>query len=140
MEWMVLPLKRYAEFSGRSRRKEYWMFFLLTIILSVVAGVLDTLLGFGSAASYSGAGGVGASFRSNGPIGLILSLGLLVPSIAVAVRRLHDTDRSGWWLLLVLLPIIGWIALFVFYCLAGTRGPNRFGPDPKGENLRDVFA
>lgn len=140
MEWMVLPLKRYIEFGGRSRRKEYWMFFLFTIIVSVVAGLIDALLGFGSTNSFAGPGGAGASFRSNGPVGLIVSLGLLIPSLSVAFRRLHDTDRSAWWLLLVFIPILGWIALLVFYCQEGTRGPNRFGADPKGADLTEVFS
>ena len=126
MEWMLLPLKRYAQFSGRSRRKEYWMFTLFTILVSIAASLIDVILGFG--------------FQNNGPVGIIASLALLVPGIAVAMRRLHDTDRSGWWLLLFLLPIIGWIVLLVFYCTDGTPGTNRFGPDPKGENLAEVFA
>jgi uncharacterized membrane protein YhaH (DUF805 family) len=117
MNWMVLPLRRYAEFSGRSRRKEYWMFVLFNIIVGIVTTALDALLGF--------------DFGATGPLNALASLALLVPGIAVAVRRLHDTDRSGWWFLLIFVPILGWIALLVFYCLDGTRGPNRFGPDPK---------
>jgi uncharacterized membrane protein YhaH (DUF805 family) len=140
MEWMILPLKRYFQFGGRSRRKEYWMFFLFTIILGVIAGIIDGLLGYGSARTFSGPNQFGASASSNGPVGILVSLGLLIPGIAVAFRRLHDTDRSAWWLLLILIPILGWIALLVFYCEDGTRGPNRFGPDPKGEDLAEVFG
>ena len=130
MEWMLLPLKRYAEFSGRSRRKEYWMFFLFTIMVGIVLGIIDAVLGLN----------FGSGFGSNGVLGSLFSLATLVPSLAVGIRRLHDTDRSAWWLLLVLLPIIGWIVLLVFYCTEGTRGSNRFGDDPKSENLADVFA
>lgn len=144
MEWMILPLKRYFDFSGRSRRKEYWMFFLLTIIVGIVAGIIDSMLGFGTASSVTTDSGVSASFSSRGPVAAITSLALLIPSIAVAIRRLHDTDRSGWWLLLVLIPIIGWIVLLVFYCTDGTRGTNRFGPDPKdpggSANAAEVFS
>ncbi|SEM41202.1 Uncharacterized membrane protein YhaH, DUF805 family [Sphingomonas gellani] len=138
--WMILPIKRYFHFGGRSRRKEYWMYFLFTIILGIIAGIIDVLLGFGSAATYAEPGRIGASATSSGPISGLVSLGLIIPSISVAFRRLHDTDRSAWWLLLIFIPILGWIALLVFYCQEGTRGPNRFGQDPKGANLTEVFG
>ena len=133
MEWGLLPLRRYAEFSGRSRRKEFWMFVLLSFIAAIVAGVIDISLGYGTTDSYVSDSGFGASATSSGPVGIILTLALLIPGIAVSVRRLHDTDRSGWWLLLAFLPLIGAIVLVVFYCLDGTRGPNEYGPDPVGE-------
>ena len=139
MEWMTLPLKRYAEFAGRSRRKEFWMFFLLVIIASIVASILDRMLGLGSTNTLVSPHGGLVTTRRNGPLSILVSLGLLVANIAVAIRRLHDTDRSGWWLLLSFIPILGWIALLVFYCTEGTRGPNQFGPDPKAENLGEVF-
>ena len=139
MEWMILPLKRYFEFSGRSRRKEFWMFALLSIVVSIAASIIDSILGFGHSATYAGATGVGASYGSKGPIGALASLALLIPSLAVSFRRLHDVDRSAWWLLLSFIPILGWIVLLVFDCTEGTRGSNRFGPDPKSENLADVF-
>ena len=139
MELMTLPLKRYAEFAGRSRRKEFWMFFLLVIIASIVASTLDRLLGLGSTNTLVSPSGGIMTTRSNGPISILVSLGLLVPNIAVAIRRLHDTDRSGWWLLLSFVPILGWIALLIFYCQEGTRGPNQFGADPKSEHLGEVF-
>jgi uncharacterized membrane protein YhaH (DUF805 family) len=132
MEWMILPLKRYVDFKGRSRRKEYWMFVLFTIILCVAASFIDISLGYGSASTYSGDGSVGASFNANGPATVILMLALFLPGLAVTVRRLHDTDRSGWWILIGLVPLVGWIVLLVFYCTEGTRGDNRFGADPKG--------
>ena len=115
----LTPLRRYAQFSGRARRAEYWWFYLLLIIGLVVALILESLLGFGG---------------SVGPYGLLsglFGLAMLVPSLAAGVRRLHDTDRSGWWLLIAFIPLIGAIVLLVFYVSEGTRGDNRFGPDPK---------
>lgn len=128
MEWMTLPLKRYAVFSGRSRRKEFWMFFLFCVIVGVLTAMLDAILGFG--------------WDGYGPINLLASIALLIPSIAVAVRRLHDTDRSGWWVLLSLIPILGGLALLALCCLDGTLGPNRFGDDPKsrGGGAAETFA
>ena len=141
MEWMLLPLKRYAQFSGRSRRKEYWMFVLLIFIIYVIAMILDSLLGFGTTTRYADVSetGAAAGFNSSGGIITLLAmLALFLPSLAVAIRRLHDTDRSGWWILIGLIPLIGGIVLLVFYCTDGTKGPNRFGPDPKGENPADL--
>lgn len=136
MEWMLLPLKRYAQFSGRSRRREYWMFMLFGLLLFIVTMILDSLLGFGTTTRYAEVGGTGvaAGFQSTGGIitGLAM-LALLLPSLAVGVRRLHDTDHAGWWILLGLLPLVGTIVLLVFFCLDGSRGTNRFGADPKEE-------
>jgi uncharacterized membrane protein YhaH (DUF805 family) len=103
---------RYATFSGRARRAEYWWFFLAYVIAAVVASVIDGMIGI-SLLSW------------------VLSLGLLVPSLAVGVRRLHDTDRSGWWLLIGLVPLVGAIVLLVLLALEGRPGPNRYGPSPK---------
>ena len=165
MDWMLLPLKRYAEFSGRSRRMEFWMWILFTFIVGLVLGLIDGILGFrlgpSSSSSFSSAGTAGFSmFSSIGILGSLWSLATLVPNIAVAIRRLHDTNRTGWWLLLPVIPyviglvimlsaaasqnlgmigiggifsligLVGAIVLLVFYCLPGTPGPNRFGPDP----------
>ena len=125
MEWATLPLKRYAEFTGRSRRKEYWMFVLLSIGIYVIARILDGIAGLN-----------GVIAGTYGPITALAALGLLVPSLAVSIRRLHDSDRSGWWLLLGLVPIVGEIIVLIFMVLEGTRGANRFGADPKaGEVL-----
>jgi uncharacterized membrane protein YhaH (DUF805 family) len=121
MEWATLPLKRYAEFTGRSRRKEYWMFTLLAIGIYIVASILDRIAGMN-----------GMIAGRYGPITTLVALGLLIPSIAVSIRRLHDSDRSGWWLLLGLVPMVGEIIVLVFMVLRGTRGANRFGADPKG--------
>ena len=129
MDWMTLPLKRYADFSGRSRRKEYWMYTLGIIIAVVVLSVVEGIIGIG--------GMVGGFY---GPLTTILLLGTLVPSIAVGVRRLHDTDKSGWFMLLSFIPLVGGLILLVFFCLEGTRGANRFGEDPKVENVGAVFS
>lgn len=119
MNWYLHVLKNYATFSGRARRKEYWMFFLISALISIVLTLLDILLGTYSmeyeAGLFSG----------------LYSLLILIPSIAVVVRRLHDTDRSGWWILISLIPLIGVIVLFVFICLDSQPGTNRFGANPK---------
>ena len=124
MEWATLPLKRYAEFTGRSRRKEYWMFALLSIGIYIIASILDVLAGLN-----------GMIAGRYGPITVLVALGLLVPTLAVSIRRLHDSDRSGWWLLLGLVPMVGEIIVLVFMVLKGTRGANRFGADPKGGDV-----
>lgn len=132
MHWMLLPLRKYFQFSGRSRRKEYWMFMLFFLILFIIAGVIDTMLGFGTVTADTQTAGYAADWSvDNGPTMILLSLLFLIPHWAVTVRRLHDTDRSGWWILIYLLPLIGLITMFVFMCLDGTVGPNRFGADPK---------
>ncbi len=162
MNWMFLPLKRYAEFSGRSRRMEYWMFVLFQVLVTLVFGLVFGVA-IGSAFSGRGAGNFGALFASMGIAFMVFGLfwlGMLLPTIAVAVRRLHDTDRSGWWLMLYVGPyllmivvqllvfaaqspglivingllslvwLVAAIVLIVFMCLPGTVGANRFGPDP----------
>ena len=119
MNWYIQVLKKYAVFNGRARRKEYWMFVLFNIIFAVVAVILDNILG----TSFQGAG--------YGLFYLLYGLAVIIPSIAVGVRRLHDTDRSGWWLLICLIPIIGGIWLIVLLATAGTAGENKYGADPK---------
>jgi uncharacterized membrane protein YhaH (DUF805 family) len=145
MEWMLLPLRRYAQFSGRAQRKEYWMFALFVVLGSLVLSGLDTVLGLGGhASSYTvnmpGNYAAGSNL-SGGILTDIFSLAIIIPSIAVAVRRLHDVDKSGWWLLIELIPIVGWIIVLVWACTEGTRGPNRFGPDPKADlgDLHETF-
>ncbi|MGE0179320.1 MAG: DUF805 domain-containing protein [Sphingomonas sp.] len=127
MHWMLMPLRRYAQFEGRSRRKEFWMWVLFTSIVST----LFALLGLWGAESRL--------FSSEDELMLyfICTLGLFsvvifIPNLAVVVRRLHDTDRSGWNILWGFVPLVGGFILLYFYVLEGTRGPNRFGPDPKG--------
>lgn len=133
MDWMLLPLKRYADFQGRSRRKEYWMFFLGYMIVFAVLAALGGILG---AFDPAGGGVLGTIF-----IGLlvIFALALLVPSLAVQVRRFHDQDKSGWFVLLGLIPYVGGLIVFIFMLLEGTKGPNRFGDDPKDPGNAAVF-
>jgi uncharacterized membrane protein YhaH (DUF805 family) len=116
MSGYIRAMQRYFEFGGRSRRSEYWFFVLFLIIFSVVAGVLDYVLG------------IGDPTRGVGVLGGIVSLVHLIPAIAVSVRRLHDIDRTGWWLLISFVPLIGAIVLIIFYVTRGTPGTNRFGP------------
>jgi uncharacterized membrane protein YhaH (DUF805 family) len=151
------PLEKYADFSGRAPRAEFWWYVLAVFILSIVAKIIDSLLGMHVWGPY-------------GLVSVIVWLGLLVPNIAVSVRRLHDTNRTGWWLLVPVVPYclafvlggaammggaasgspagmmagagiawlflmigaVGWIVLLVFYCLPGTPGDNRYGPNPYG--------
>jgi uncharacterized membrane protein YhaH (DUF805 family) len=159
LEFAVLPLRKYADFSGRAPRAEYWWFYLGSVILNFLAGLLDGALG--TSEIISGA----------------VSLALLLPSLAVTVRRLHDTDRSGWWLLafVAVFGVIGAMAvlggpslgqsfgstagmftfmmvavlamlavgitMLVFMVQEGTEGENRYGSDPYGpDNLEQVFA
>ena len=129
MEWALLPLKRYADFSGRSRRKEYWMFILGVIVIAIVLSIIESILGL--------SGMVGGVY---GPLTLILGLALIVPGIAVQVRRFHDQDKSGWFVLLSLIPFLGGLVVLVFMCLEGTKGPNRFGADPKDPAATEVFS
>ena len=112
---MFEPLKKYAQFSGRSRRKEYWLYTLFYVAITFLTFYVDAVMGEGE-----------------GVLSLLLWLLLLVPGIAVIVRRLHDIDKSGWWSIILFIPLIGPIVIIVFMCLDGTSGTNRFGPDPKG--------
>jgi len=151
MEWATLPFKKYADFTGRSRRKEYWMYVLLLIVVGIVIGVVERALG------------LAALVGPYGPITALFMLATLVPSLAVGVRRLHDTNRSGWWLLigygpfllslvatflgslslamiLSLVGLVGFIVLLVFMVLEGNRGPNQYGADPKGAEAAAATA
>jgi uncharacterized membrane protein YhaH (DUF805 family) len=120
MNWYVEVLKKYAVFNGRARRKEYWYFILFNIIINIALGVIDGVTG-----SFSPETGMGL-------LGGIYTLAILIPGIAVSVRRLHDTDRSGWWLFIGLIPLIGAIALLVFMVQDSKPGDNQFGVNPKG--------
>ena len=101
----------YVNFSGRACRSEYWYWILFIVIADIVTGIIDAALGIQLVTS-------------------IFGLVTLLPSLAIAIRRLHDLDRTGWWILLGLIPLIGWIILLIWYVTKGTDGPNRFGPDP----------
>ncbi|MCG9749484.1 DUF805 domain-containing protein [Vibrio brasiliensis] len=119
MSWYLVVLKKYAEFSGRARRKEYWMFFLFNLIFSFILAFVDAVLG--------------TVF-----IGFIYALAVFIPSIAVTVRRLHDIGRTGWWVLIGLVPVIGFIVIFIFVATNGNEGSNEYGPNPK--ELGETFA
>lgn len=123
--------RKYVTFGGRASRSEYWWWVLFIILSSIVVGIVESALGLGSGTVTELEGGLSASY-AGGPLSIIWSLVNLLPGIAVGVRRLHDTDRSGWWLLIGLVPLIGAIVLLVFFCTKGTAGPNRFGHDPLG--------
>ena len=123
MSWYLEVLKKYAVFSGRARRKEYWYFFLFNIFVSIFLGVIDGVTGSSSA-------GAGMGMLSG-----IYSLAVLIPGIAVTVRRLHDTDRNSWWLLIGLIPIIGAIILVVFMLQDSEPGDNQYGSNPKGATV-----
>lgn len=143
MKWMFLPYRRYFDFSGRSRRLEYWLFTLLTILVTILSIVL-IFAGFPVAADWQ-ASGTGPEFGIAFWLGLggmgVFWLASFIPGIAVTIRRFHDQDLSGWLYLLNFIPYIGGLIVFVMMCLDGTRGANRFGPDPKEPGAdASVFA
>jgi len=113
MSWFIGALKKYATFSGRARRQEYWMFVLFYVLFAIVASLLDMVLGTVTI------------------ITLVYSLAMIVPMLAVLVRRLHDQDKSGAWFFITFVPIVGSIWLLVLTCTEGTTGPNKYGEDPK---------
>ncbi len=115
LSWYIGALKKYAIFNGRSRRLEYWTFTLISGLIVAGLSVADASMG-------------------NYPpfLSAIYGLAVLIPAIAVTVRRLHDTDRSGWWLLISLVPLLGQLVLLLFMLIGGKRERNQYGPDPKG--------
>lgn len=119
MSWYLQVLKKYAEFGGRSQRKEYWFFVLFSILISMLLVMIDS------------ATGTLRSPREFGLLSGIYSLVVLVPSLAVSVRRLHDTNRTAWWLLLGIVPLIGSLVLLVLFVSDGNPGVNEYGPNPK---------
>ena len=112
MEWYIKCFKQYADFMGRARRKEYWMFTICNLIIGYGLGTLLGFLGLGW-------------------LGIIYSGAVFIPSIAVGVRRLHDTGRSGWWYLLCLIPIANLVLIYFFIC-DSQPGANQYGENPKG--------
>ena len=119
MHWYIEVLKKYAVFSGRARRKEYWLFYLFNLIFAFVLYFIDHVAGLVDS---------GSGF---GPLGGLYALAVLIPHIAVSVRRLHDTNRSGWWTLIAFIPLIGAIVILVFLASDSQTGSNRYGPNPK---------
>lgn len=114
MEWYLGVLKKYAVFDGRARRKEYWMFFLFNFIAAIALAIIDAVLG--TIALFYG----------------IYFLAILLPAIGVTIRRLHDTGKSGWWIFIGLVPLIGGLWLLYLMVIDGTPGDNQYGPNPKG--------
>ena len=112
MNWYLKCWQQYADFSGRARRKEYWMFTLFNLIIGYGLGTLLGFLGLGW-------------------LGIIYSVAVFIPSIAVGVRRLHDIDKSGWWFLIAFVPVIGTLWLIILFCLDSKPGSNQWGPNPK---------
>lgn len=119
MNWYLEVLRKYAVFTGRARRKEYWYYFLFNFLIITALLLVDNLLG-----TLDQEAGMGL-------LSGIYALAVLIPGIAVAVRRLHDSDRTGWWVLIALIPIIGPIILIFFLIQDSNKGENRFGPNPK---------
>ena len=119
MNWFLVVLKKYATFSGRAQRAEYWWFYLISTLIIIGLSLIDQATG-----TLDEETGVGL-------LNSLYSLAILIPSIAVGVRRLHDTGRSGWWLLIGLIPVIGSIVLIVFFVLDSEPGENAYGANPK---------
>lgn len=148
--WALQPLKRYADFKGRSPRAEYWWWFLFQLVLLWVPLMVIFFMAIGSAVLAVQAGSTnpglpapGGAFWAGVIFFVLLVLGLIIPNIAVQIRRLHDQDLSGWLILLFFIPYVGGIVAIVFMCIPGTRGPNRFGRDPyevEDGYLERVFA
>lgn len=112
MSYFIEALKKYAVFSGRARRKEYWMFSLFAAIIAVVLAVIGLAIKF----PY---------------LVILFYVAILLPGLGVSIRRLHDTGRSGWWLLIGIVPVVGGIMLLVFTCTDSKPGANQYGPNPK---------
>ena len=113
MNWYIEVLKKYVEFSGRAHRTEYWMFFLINMVVTFAIAMVEAALG------------------SPGVLGGLYALAVLLPALGVSVRRLHDTGRTGWWLLIMLIPLIGPIVILVFMVLDSEEGDNQYGSNPK---------
>ena len=124
MEWYLKVINSYFDFNGRSRRMEYWMFILINSIISVFCILLDTMLGTVWSIGY-------------GPIYIGYGLAVFVPGLAVAIRRLHDIGKSGWYYLLFIIPIIGPIWLIILFVTEGEQGDNKYGPNPKNDNFEN---
>ena len=118
MNWYLIALKKYATFNGRSNRKEYWYFFLFNFIFAFILGLIDGVTG-----------NINPSFGL-GLLGGLYSLAVLIPGIAVGIRRLHDTDRSGWWILIILIPLVGALVYLYFMVSKGDNESNKYGDNP----------
>jgi len=123
MQWYLKVLKTWS-IDGRAQRTEYWMFTLINFLVSVGLLIVDA------------AAGLTYNAGANGILQTLYSLAVLIPGIAVTVRRFHDVDWRGWWFLAVVVPVVGWIFVLVLLCLDGTPGRNRFGDDPLGRSAQ----
>lgn len=117
MDWYLKVIKNYVGFTGRARRKEFWMYCLFYIIIGIAIGVVERVLGLNTALG--------------GPLSSLYSLALLLPSLAVSIRRLHDTGRSGWWVCINFIPILGWLVYLFFVVQDSQPGENQWGANPK---------
>ncbi len=136
MSLMFEPLRKYATFAGRARRKEYWLFTLFVSAVSLILFRLSAPIGNWADPATDPESLSFGNEAIAAALGLFLLL-MLLPSLAVTIRRLHDSNRSGWWWFIGLLPVAGGIILLIFYFMDGTAGPNRFGADPKGRGGDD---
>ena len=119
MHWLIDPFKKYAVWTGRATRSEYWYFSLFTFLITIGLAVIDTVLGTVDETT------------GQGVLGILWSLFIFLPTLAVFVRRLHDTGRSGWWFWIALIPLIGVIVLLVFMCIDSQSEANQYGDNPK---------
>lgn len=122
IEYYLDAFRNYANFEGRARRSEYWFFVLFNIVVSLLLFILVILIPYLGIIAY-----------------FIYTLGIIIPNLALIVRRLHDTNRSGWSFLFTLIPLLGGIIVFIFMVEEGTHGPNRYGPDPKSISHEDSY-
>ena len=147
MNWYIKVWKNYAVFNGRATRSEFWYFFLIHVVVILILGVIDNAI-WGSYSGFELFRHTDDLYSSEslyavntmGPIGILTTIYFIaasVPYLAVAVRRLHDTNRSGWWVLIKIIPIVGLIVIFIFMVLDGTPGDNRFGGDPKASESKN---
>jgi uncharacterized membrane protein YhaH (DUF805 family) len=125
VHWYTDVLRKYVAFDGRATRPEYWWFTLISVIIAIVIELV-VLAGGGSGGSAQAAAD-------------IYELAVLLPSLAVSIRRLHDTNRSGWWVLVGLIPLAGWVWIIVLLAMPGDPGPNRYGQDPRGGGDARLF-
>ena len=137
MEWMILPYRRYFDFSGRSTRREYWLFYLFYMLVLTGIFIMAFGIGLGAADRHTNSGAV-LVLGVFGVLVMVFLLGTLIPALALMVRRLHDQDRSGLFVLISFIPF-GGLVLLIMMLLGGTRGPNRYGPDPRDSSHASVF-
>ena len=128
MSWYFNAITNYVNFKGRERRRAYWMFVLVNVIITIVISCIDVIFI-----------GIDDGFFQNGVLSTIYSIFIFLPSLSLTVRRLHDTGRCGWWVLLYFIPIVGWIIMLVFLCTDSYGGENQYGPCPKQRNDEEYY-